>query len=75
MSASDKVTISFEYIEPTEVELELFDMLGRKTIKVHPQLIANKFETNIQFLASGVYAYRLKVGGAYFGDGKIVVLR
>jgi len=73
--ASDKVTISFEDIEPKEVAFELFDMLGRKVLNVSPQLIANKFETNIQFLAAGVYAYRLKVDGAYMGDGKLIIVR
>lgn len=73
--ASDKISISFEDMEPTEVELELYDMLGRKIMEVQPKLIAKQFETNIQFLAAGVYVYRLKVDGAIFGDGKLIIVR
>ena len=73
--ASDKISISFEDMEPTEVELELYDMLGRKILAVQPKLQAKQFETNIQFVAAGVYVYRLKVDGAYFGDGKLIIVR
>ncbi len=73
--ASDKISISFEDMEPTEVTLELYDMLGRKILAVQPKLLAKQFETNIQFVAAGVYVYRLKVDGAYFGDGKLIIVR
>jgi len=73
--ASDKISISFEDMEPTEVALELYDMLGRKILAVQPKLQAKQFETNIQFLAAGVYIYRLQVDGAYLGDGKLIIVR
>jgi len=71
----DNVIISFDDILPEKVELELYDMLGRKILIELPQSNSQIFEVNLGSLAAGVYVYKLKVNGGYFGDGKLVIVR
>ncbi len=71
----EKVSISFDDILPEKVDLELYDMLGRKVLIELPQSNSQMFEANVEALAAGVYVYKLKVNGDYFGDGKLVIVR
>jgi len=71
----EKLSISFDDIIPTKVELELYDMLGRKVLVELPQSNSHIFEANTEFLAAGIYVYKLKVDKAYFGDGKLVIVK
>ncbi len=71
----ENVIISFDDIVPEKVELELYDMLGRKIFIELPQSNSQIFEVNLESLAAGVYVYKLNVNGDYFGDGKLVIIK
>jgi len=71
----ENVIISFDDILPEKVEIELYDMLGRKIFIELPQSNSQIFEVNLENLAAGVYVYKLNVNGGYFGDGKLVIVR
>ena len=71
----ENLIISFDDILPEKVEIELYDMLGRKIFIELPQSNSQIFEVNLESLAAGVYVYKLNVNGGYFGDGKLVIVR
>src|SRR5262249_10183707 len=60
------LSVAFELPEPSDVRLELFDLLGRRVRDVHapyaagPQLVSLDHGTK---LAAGLYQVRLQAGG------------
>lgn len=60
-------TIRYELPVPSEVKLEVFDVLGRKVATlVNARLSAGQYDAvlNASGLSSGVYFYRLQASGA-----------
>ena len=62
-------TISYTIVEPNNVELKVYDYLGREVttlVNEYKSLGEYKAQFNANNLASGVYFYTLKVGNAFY---------
>ena len=69
--------IAFELLRASEVELDIFDILGRHVVAlVHEPMEAGRHQANFDAseLASGIYFYRLKAGD-FVQCRKMVVLK
>lgn len=65
-------TIPFELSQPAQVELSIYDVLGRRVKTIENAFLSQgsqRYEVNLSDLPGGVYVYRLKVGDAEYLEG------
>ncbi len=75
---SRQTTIHFALPEAVQVELVVFDMMGRKVATLVDEPVDSGFHEvpfEAQGLPSGVYLYRFRAGDAFAETGRMVVVR
>ena len=74
--AKHMVTFSYVLPEPANVQLELFDLLGRPVAVLSVDQAAGTYEqhVSIEHLAAGTYLYRLQAG-RWLKTGRLLVAR
>ncbi len=74
--AKHMVTFSYVLPEPANVQLELFDLLGRPVAVISVDQAAGTYEqhVSIEHLAAGTYLYRLQAG-RWLKTGRLLVAR
>lgn len=74
--AKDKLNITIDLAQTTEVELNIYDLAGRKMISRKEEMIAKEaVALSTASLANGTYFYEAIAKGKKIGGGKFVVAK
>lgn len=75
--ASQMISISYQIAKPAEIEIEIYNSLGKCVFHTVPSWEASSFEKsiNIENLKQGFYSVQLQSGGSTNATGKFIISR